>query len=128
MRSGNSSRPLWHQLLGCALAYALAVQGVLFALSSAELAASAATDVSQNIELCLHDPAGATGLPAGRHDGKAHCPLCLAGGQQVLAAPEAGLALIIADPGTAPLRPGAARSVKSEQFRSHQPRGPPPSA
>jgi hypothetical protein len=127
-RTGSRQTPLWRRLIGCALAYALAVQGVLFALSSAQLAASAATDATQRIELCLHDPADATNLPAGDHDSKLHCPFCLAAGQHVLAAPHVGLLLIVADAGRGLVRSEALQRAKSSQFRSHQPRGPPPSA
>src|SRR5260370_18038010 len=112
-RTGSEATPLWRQLLGCVLAYALVLQGVLFALSSAELAASAAADASQSIELCVHDPADATGQPARRPDGNPHCPFCPAVGQHPPAAPHGGLPLILPDAAPAPSPPGASSIATS---------------
>jgi hypothetical protein len=116
--------PLWRQLLSCALAYALVVQGMLFALGGARQAAASA-DAVPAIEICLHDPADAAGLPDGRADSKVHCPFCLAAAHQAIATPCGCSEQIVRAAGATMSWPVSADATTSSTFLSHRPRGPP---
>jgi DUF2946 family protein len=123
--SRHGSKRLWRQLVGCIATYALVLQGVLFALSAAQLAATSLAGDQQNVELCLHDATAAPGLPDQHHDGKTHCPLCLAAAHQILTAPDAPLGFVVRVSNPAPWSPGRAMIAAFSATRSHQPRGPP---
>jgi hypothetical protein len=117
--------PLWRQLLSCALAYALVLQGILFALGGAQLAAAASAEAAPSIEICLHDPADAAGLPDSHADSKAHCPFCLTAAHQAIATPCGCSAPIIRSPSATMLWPASVGTATSTRFLSHPPRGPP---
>jgi hypothetical protein len=68
--------------MACALAYALVLQGLLFALESGSAAIAAAQDPAlAAFQLCGHGPADATlpGTPSQSPIDDAHCWLCIAG-------------------------------------------------
>jgi hypothetical protein len=117
--------PIWRQLLSCALAYALIVQGILFALGGAQLTGAASAEASSTVEICLHDPADATGLPNGHADGRVHCPFCLAGAHHAIAVPWGSPEPIIRAITATVLRPGEVHAASFVRIRSHPPRGPP---
>jgi hypothetical protein len=117
--------PLWRQLLSCALVYALVLQGMLFALGGAQLAAAVSTAPSPAIEVCLHDPADAAGLPDGHANGKVHCPFCLAATHQAMAAPCGWSASIIRTVIATALQPDVFGAPCATHPNSHRPRGPP---
>ena len=122
--TGIRTGPLWRQLLSCAFAYALVVQGILFALGGAQLAAASA-DAAPSIEICLHDPADTAGLPVGHADGTVHCPFCLAAAHQAIASPCECSEAIIRTASIAMLWPASVGVTTSTRFLSHRPRGPP---
>ena len=117
--------PIWRQLLSCALAYALIVHGMLFALGGAQLIGAASAEASSAVEICLHDPADASGLPNGHADGTVHCPFCLAGAHQAIAAPCGSPEPVIRAVTATVLRPGEVRVAGFVKIRAHPPRGPP---
>jgi hypothetical protein len=128
--SGRRSRTFWPQLIGCIVAYALVLQGMLVALSAAQVAvASASADGGLAVALCLHDPDTAPIRPDHPGDDKAHCAFCIAGAHQLLAAPDqASGRLPIAGPVGASWRPQDRLVPGSATFPDHRPRGPPSSA
>jgi len=120
----------WRRVLSCVLAYALVLQGLLFALDASRPTIGAATDaVWAGFELCNHSGAGATvpGAPkAPESDG--HCVLCvfcLAGVVYVNSAPPAtpySGAVVI---GNIPWTFVAPELVAFRVNRNAWPRGPP---
>jgi hypothetical protein len=120
------TRRLWRQLIGCAVAYVLVLQGVLLAASGAQVATTVLSGDQQGVELCLHDAPAAPGSPDRHGDGTSHCPFCLAAAHLFLTAPDTPLGLIVRVTAPAPWLPGQAIVAISIATGAHQPRGPPP--
>jgi hypothetical protein len=75
----------WRSLLSVIVAYAVAIQSLLFVFAGFSLPA----DAGQNalaFEVCLHDASGAPDLPANKPDlsGCTHCIFCFAGAQHAV--------------------------------------------
>jgi hypothetical protein len=71
--------------IALAVAYALAIQAMLFGLLGAQFASHPYDNASAGVELCLtgaHDGSGAPNAPAGPHHLN-HCVLCFAGAQHL---------------------------------------------
>ncbi|HYA05214.1 MAG TPA: hypothetical protein VEF90_04930 [Xanthobacteraceae bacterium] len=73
----NHSHRGWRRVLGCVLAYALALQGFILTLDIGGAAYGAAPDrVFAGFELCHH---GGAPLPDTPAPSGGHCPFCFAG-------------------------------------------------
>jgi hypothetical protein len=72
---------LRRRVFTCALAYALAIQGFIFALQIGSSAFAAEGPSSAGFELCVHDGASSTapGVPPQGPLGNIHCVFCVAG-------------------------------------------------
>jgi hypothetical protein len=79
----------WRRVLSCLLAYALALQGFIFAFDASRPAVAAAPDaVWAGFELCSHSDAGAALPDAPQAPAShSHCVFCLAGIVYVNSAP-----------------------------------------
>ena len=79
----------WRRVLSCALAYALALQGFIFALDASRPAVAAAPDAAwAGFELCSHGGAGAPLPDAPKAPASdSHCVFCTAGVVYVNSAP-----------------------------------------
>ena len=75
----NRSHRGWRRVLGCVLAYALALQGFILVLDVGGAAYGAAPDrVFAGFELCHHGGAPLPNAPTQAPSG-GHCPFCFAG-------------------------------------------------
>ncbi len=87
----HSTHGAWRRILSCLLAYALALQGCIFAFDLSRSAIAGAPDaVLAGYALCSHSGAGAAppGSPAQSPVGDSHCVFCcLAGAVCVNCAP-----------------------------------------
>jgi len=116
--------------LGCVLACALVLQGLAFALVSAEPPPDAAVPWWASSELCIHSANG-TSVPAKsgeRSAADAHCLFCIPGAIYVDSAPPAApqlLGSVVAGKVT-PL--AAPRLLAALVNQSAWPRGPPAAA
>jgi hypothetical protein len=119
------------RIMACVLAYALALQGLLFAVDVGRAATAAADGTPLfALELCAHGGSGAAlpGAPAPAPAGDAHCPFCIVGAvyvHGVLPVPPQYIKV--------PLRGAvwplsAPRLVALAGNRSAWPRGPPTAA
>ncbi len=75
------SHGVWRRVIAGVLAYALALQGVIFVLDIGRAAAAAADGRAvAGFALCAHSGAAASpGAPAQAPVGALHCPFCFAG-------------------------------------------------
>jgi hypothetical protein len=121
---GTSSNGLGRRLIGCIVAYALVVQGVLFALSGARIDAAALVGAPQIVELCLHNGASSDESD-GQVGDKAHCSFCLAAAQQSLTSPVPGQAVFVRQVSLMRWPHFHLRVAPFTKDISHQPRGPP---
>jgi hypothetical protein len=117
-------RHLWRRLLSCLVAYAFALQMVLFAFAAPAVAGLAVGDDAFSAALCQHDK-GAPVTPAHNSGGDEHCKLCPAGGHQVFTAPAPPYHAIVRAAESAALRSPGALPPPSRANASAQPRGPP---
>ena len=81
--------PLWRRFTAGIAIYALILQGILVGL-----AGPYSTMAAPGHELCLSgadDGAIAPGDQPSQHDGKTHCPLCVAGGPPIVAPTRAAI-------------------------------------
>jgi hypothetical protein len=80
----------WRRIVGCVLAYALALQGFILALDTGRPASAAGPDPAwSGFELCTHSSLGsaAPGTPSQSPVGDDHCVFCTAGAVYVSGAP-----------------------------------------
>lgn len=117
----------WRRLASCLVAYAFALQMVLFAFAAPAVAGLAADQDAFQASLCLHDK-NAPGAPAQNSGGAEHCKFCPAGGQQAFTAPAPPHHAIAraAEAATPPATDAFA--PRSRAPASAQPRGPPRTA
>ena len=75
------SHGVWRRVIAGVLAYALALQGLIFVLDIGRVAAAAADGTAvAGFALCTHDSAAAApGAPAQAPVSALHCPFCFAG-------------------------------------------------
>ena len=87
----HSAHGAWRRILSCLLAYALALQGCIFAFDMSRSAIAAPPDAAfAGFALCAHSGAGAAlpGAPAQSPVGDSRCMLCcMAGAVYVNCAP-----------------------------------------
>ena len=109
----------------CALAYAIALQGFLFALGVCPAAAQ--TAASTGFQLCSHDGSGDAlpGAPLQLPLNDQNCPLCVAAGAYMDCAPTLVPACSEFVFSKAAWRPVAPRAVTLFAFAPAWPRGPP---
>jgi len=69
---------IWRRVLGCVLAYALALQGFILVLDIGGAASAAPNSVFAGSELCHHGDATLPNAPAQAPIG-GHCPFCFVG-------------------------------------------------
>lgn len=123
-RLQNCSR----RLIACAMAYAFALQGFIFALDIGNSAFAAVNDTAwAGFELCVHSGAVPTvpGVPDQGPVGHAHCVYCIVGTVFLNATPAAAPnvhQVLLADGVTAL---AAGRLVPPNVSQSAWPRGPP---
>lgn len=84
------------RVFACVLAYALVLQGLGFALASAEPPPDADALGWASSALCIHsaNPASVPGKPGERSAADAHCLFCIPGAVYVNSAPPAGPQLL----------------------------------
>lgn len=90
----HSAHGTWRRILSCLLAYALALQGCIFAFDMSQSAMAGTPDAAlAGFALCSHSGAGTAvpGAPAQSPVGDSHCmSCCLAGAAYVDCAPHCG--------------------------------------
>ncbi len=130
----RASRTGWRRIIAGVLAYAVALQGFIFALDLGHPAAAAADAANAGawagFELCTHSGggAGSPGVPAQVPVGDMHCPFCVAGAVFMNCAPPAALqysTILLTDVVWPPTAPRLVALFLSE---SAWPRGPPVAA
>jgi hypothetical protein len=117
-------RHLWRRLVSCLVAYAFALQMVLFAFAAPAVAGLAADQDALSAALCQHDKAAPV-TPAQNSGGEEHCKFCPAGGHQVFTAPTPPHHAIVRAAESAALPSPGALAPPSRANASAQPRGPP---
>ena len=88
-RSTNGSTWVWRRVVACLLAYALALQGIGYALASAQFIGQITDDSnSLGVQLCRGDANSAESSGNTPHNPSAdyHCIYCIAGGSHLLCA------------------------------------------
>jgi hypothetical protein len=88
--AAKGSTRIWRRVVGCILAYALALQGIGYALASTQIIGQIAGDDSwPGYELCRGDTSAAEASGNIPHNptGNYHCFYCIAGGNHLLGAP-----------------------------------------
>jgi hypothetical protein len=124
---GIGRRQIGRRLVSCLVAYAFALQMVLFAFAAPAVAGLTSDEDALAAGLCLHDKSAPL-APAQNPGGEEHCKFCPAGGQPIFAAPAiahysiARAAEVAAPPITEPLAP------RTRTHATAQPRGPPRTA
>jgi len=124
---GASQRHFGRRLVSCLVAYAFALQMVLFAFAAPAVAGHASDEEALAAGLCLHDKS-APAAPAQNSGGEEHCKFCPAGGHSIFAAPTPPHHAIIRLAEAAALPSPDALAPPSRAHPSAQPRGPPPAA
>ena len=117
-------RHIWRRLVSGLVAYAFALQMVLFAFAAPAIAGLAADQDALSAGLCLHDQS-APGAPVNNSGGDEHCKFCPVGGHQVFAAPALTQHEILRTAEAAALRLTGAPTPRTRAHTSAQPRGPP---
>ncbi len=126
----RTSHNTWRRVIAGVLAYALAVQGLIFALDIGGAANAARTGAAwAGFELCAHDgTTNVPGIPAQGPDGNVHCIFCVAGAVFLNCAPP-GLvqsrAIVLRD---AVWPRAGSQLVAVSRVASAWPRGPPAAA
>lgn len=113
--------------MSCLVAYAFALQMVLFAFAAPAVAGVSADQDALAAGLCLHDQSAPL-APAQKSGGDEHCKFCPAGGHPIVAAAAPPHYAIVRSAEAAALPPTAALAPPSRPHASAQPRGPPPGA
>ena len=122
----NHSQRGWRRVLGCVLAYALALQGFIVVLDIGGPAYGAAPDrVFAGFELCQHG--GAT-LPDTPAPIGGHCPFCFTGAVFVNCPAPCAARCLAMLPGRVAWSLTAPRLIALFVNASAWPRGPPPAA
>ena len=121
----NSQHPFWRRLTGWIAIYALVLHGIFVGLTGPQ----PTTGATQGYETCLHDADDAAIAPSNlpsKHDGKFHCPLCVAGGHQVVPPTRVSVpSFVISDPGNALWPVSDPPVANSFAYPGKQCRGPP---
>jgi hypothetical protein len=125
--TGFQHKRTWRQLVSCVVAYAFALQLVLFGFAAASALAHTADQDVLAAGLCLH-AAGAPLAPADNPGADEHCKFCPVGGHPVFTAPAMAHQTIVRT-AEAAAPPAADQLVsRSRAHAAAQPRGPPPTA
>lgn len=119
---GAGQRHIGRRLVSCLVAYAFALQMVLFAFAAPAIAGLTSDEGALVAGLCLHDK---TAPPAQNSGGDEHCKFCPAGGHPLFAAPTPPQHAIIRAAEAAALPPAGALAPPSRAHTSAQSRGPP---
>jgi len=122
---GPRQRRVWRQLVSCLIAYAFALNVVLFAFAMPATSGLAADQDALSAALCTHDQSAPL-APAHHSGAEDHCKFCPAGGHQVFAAPALSPHLIVRTAEAAAPPPTDAVAPHPRAHASAQPRGPPP--
>jgi hypothetical protein len=118
-------RHIWRRVVSGLVAYAFALQMVLFAFAAPAVAGRAADQDALSAGVCLHDQ-GAPGTPVNNSGGDEHCKLCPAGGgHQAFTAPALAHHEILRTAEAAPLPSARAPAPRTRAYTNAQPRGPP---
>src|SRR6516162_11570168 len=117
----------WRSLLSIVVAYAVAIQSLLIAVTGFSLPAADAGQNTPAFELCLHDTLGAPERPASKPDsGCTHCIFGFAGAHHAVigTAPaifhRIDVAMVVV-----PWRGDASALARSTRYIIPSPRGPP---
>ena len=121
---GAGQRHIRRRLVSCLVAYAFALQMVLFAFAAPAVAGLTSDAEAIAAGLCLHDQS-APSAPAQNSGGDEHCKLCPAGGHSIFAAPTPPHHAIIRAAEAAALPSTGAPAPRPRAHPSAQPRGPP---
>lgn len=127
----RASRTGWRRIIAGVLAYAVALQGFIFALDLGYPTAAADAGNATawaGFELCTHGGAASPGVPAQVPVGDMHCPFCVAGLVFVNCAPPAEPQYRTIELTDAVWPPTAPRLVALFISESAWPRGPPVAA
>src|SRR5215469_11860508 len=84
--TGAGQRHIGRRLVSCLVAYAFALQMVLFAFAAPAVAGLTSDEEALAAGLCLHDKSAPV-APAQNSGGEEHCKFCPAGGHSIFAAP-----------------------------------------
>lgn len=123
----HRQRHVGRRLVSCFVAYAFALQMVLFAFAPPAIAGLTADEGALAAGLCLHDKSAPL-APAQNSGGEEHCKFCPAGGHSILATPTPPHHAIIRAAEAAAVPSTGALAPPSPAHASAQPRGPPPAA
>jgi hypothetical protein len=124
---GAERRHLGRRLVSCLVAYAFALQMVLFAFAAPAVAGLTSDEEALAAGLCLHDKSAPL-APAQNSGGEEHCKFCPAGGHSIFAAPTSPHHAIVRAAEAAALPSTGALAPPSRAHTFAQPRGPPPAA
>jgi hypothetical protein len=118
-------RRVWRRLVSCLVAYAFALQMVLFGFAAPALAGFAADEAALAAALCTHDKSAPL-TPTHNSGGDEHCKLCPAGGHQAFTAPTLHHQTIVRTAEAVAPPIADALAPRARAHASAQPRGPPP--
>jgi hypothetical protein len=124
---GAGQRHFGRRLVSCLVAYAFALQMVLFAFAAPAVAGLTSDEKALAAGLCLHDKSAPL-APAQNSGGEEHCKFCPAGGHSIFAAPTPPHHVIVRAAEAAALPSSGALAPRTRTNASAQPRGPPPAA
>ena len=124
---GAGQRHIARRLVSCLVAYAFALQMLLFAFAVPADAGLTSDAAALAAGLCLHDKS-TPAAPAQNSGGEEHCKFCPAGGHPIFAAPAPPQHAILRPAEPAALPSTGALAPPSRAHTSAQPRGPPPAA
>jgi hypothetical protein len=124
---GARHRHIGRRLVSCLVAYAFALQMVLFAFAAPAAAGLTADEAALAASVCTHDKSAPFG-PAQNSGGEEHCKFCPAGGHSIFATPTPPHHAIVRAAEAAALPSTGALAPPSRAHASAQPRGPPPTA
>lgn len=119
----HQHRSLWRRLTAGMAIYALILQGILVGFAGPDPTAA------PGHEICLSNADGSTIQPGeqpSQHDGKIHCPWCVAGGPQIVAPMRASVPIFfLADADNAAWPANDQNEAKSLPTSGHRSRAPP---
>jgi hypothetical protein len=124
---GPRQRHIGRRLVSCLVAYAFALQMVLFVFAAPAVAGLTSDEDALAAGLCVHDKSAPL-APAQNTGGEEHCKFCPAGGHSVFAVPTPPHHAIIRAAEAAALSTTSAPVPRTRGHASAQPRGPPPAA
>jgi hypothetical protein len=117
-------RHIWRRLVSCLVAYAFALQAVLFAFAVPAVAGLAPDRDTLSAALCLHDK-NAPLAPANNSSGDEHCKFCPLGGHHVFTTPAMAPHAVVRTAERASRPAGDLSAPRARTHVSAQPRGPP---